>query len=71
MKKVVFGLLACATFALTSCETNDTAAEDSLYETESIDRKIKKRNIRAIDRKIKKHNIRAIDRKIKKHNIRA
>lgn len=32
MKKVVFGLLACATLLAVSCETNDVAAEDQLYE---------------------------------------
>ena len=71
MKNVFFGLLACATLLVVSCETNDAVTEDSLYETESIDRKIKKRNIRAIDRNISKKNIRAIDRNISKKNIRA
>ncbi len=32
MKKVVFGLLACATLLTVSCETNDTASVDQLYE---------------------------------------
>ena len=37
MKKVVFGLLACATLLTVSCETNDVAAEDNLYQ-EGVDR---------------------------------
>jgi hypothetical protein len=32
MKKVVFGLLACATLLVVSCETNDIAENDAVYE---------------------------------------
>ncbi len=32
MKKVVFGLMACATLLIVSCETNDLASDDQLYE---------------------------------------
>ncbi|WP_373517157.1 hypothetical protein [Pricia sp.] len=32
MKKVVFGLMACATLLIVSCETNDIANDDQLYE---------------------------------------
>ncbi len=32
MKKVVFGLMACASLLVISCETNDTANDDQLYE---------------------------------------
>ncbi len=32
MKKVVFGLMACATLLAVSCETTDVASEDQLYE---------------------------------------
>ena len=37
MKKVLFGLLACATLLAVSCETNDIAADDAVYE-EGVDR---------------------------------
>jgi transposase-like protein len=32
MKKIVFGLLACVTLFVVSCETNDIAEEDAVYE---------------------------------------
>ncbi len=32
MKKVVFGLMACATLLAVSCETNDVASDDQFYE---------------------------------------
>jgi hypothetical protein len=37
MKRYVFGLLACLTLVAVSCEPNNTAEEDQLYE-QSIDR---------------------------------
>ncbi len=47
MKKFVFGLLACVTLLAVSCEPSNTAEEDGLYETQSIDRTIDKKNIRS------------------------
>ncbi|NHF60167.1 hypothetical protein FK220_012485 [Flavobacteriaceae bacterium TP-CH-4] len=38
MKKFVFGVLACVTLLAVSCEPSNTAEEDSLYETNSIDK---------------------------------
>lgn len=38
MKKLVFGLLACVTLLAVSCEPSNTAEEDSLYDTETIDK---------------------------------
>ena len=32
MKRFVFGLLACVTLMAVSCEPNNTAEEDQLYE---------------------------------------
>ncbi|SDE28228.1 hypothetical protein SAMN05421636_104218 [Pricia antarctica] len=32
MKKVLFGLMACATLLVVSCESNDNANDDQLYE---------------------------------------
>lgn len=32
MKKVIFGLLACGTLLAVSCETNDVASDDQMYE---------------------------------------
>lgn len=52
MKKYVFGLLACMTLLVVSCETNDITEEDAVYE-EAIDRKIKTIPRHGIDRKIK------------------
>ncbi|MBT8306457.1 MAG: hypothetical protein KJN85_05940 [Maribacter sp.] len=37
MKRFVFGLLACITLMAVSCEPNNTAEEDQLYE-EGIDK---------------------------------
>ena len=38
MKRLIFGLLACVTFMAASCEPNNTAEEDQLYE-QGIDKK--------------------------------
>lgn len=32
MKKIVFGLMACASLLAVSCESNDLASEDQVYE---------------------------------------
>ena len=32
MRRILFGLLACVTLLAVSCETNDTASDDQLYE---------------------------------------
>ena len=32
MKNLVFGLLACATLLAVSCDSNDVAADDTLYD---------------------------------------
>jgi len=32
MKRLIFGLLACVTLVAVSCEPNNTADEDQLYE---------------------------------------
>ncbi|MUH37925.1 peptidase m28 [Zobellia amurskyensis] len=47
MKKLVFGLLACASLLAVSCESSNTADDDSLYETHSVDKKEAARNVRA------------------------
>ena len=47
MKKVVFGLLACATLLAVSCETTDTSSDDSLYQTHSVDKKEAAKKVRA------------------------
>jgi len=47
MKKVVFGLLACVTLLAVSCETNNTADDDSLYQTHSVDKKEAAKRVRA------------------------
>ncbi|WP_276166891.1 hypothetical protein [Zobellia alginiliquefaciens] len=39
MKKLVFGLLACVALLAVSCESSNTAEDDSLYETNAIDKK--------------------------------
>ncbi|MGP1993665.1 peptidase m28 [Zobellia laminariae] len=39
MKNLVFGLLACATLLAVSCDSSNTAEDDSLYQTNSIDKK--------------------------------
>lgn len=38
MKRILFGLLACGTLMAVSCEPNNTAEEDQLYE-QGIDKK--------------------------------
>jgi len=47
MKKVLFGLMACATLLAVSCESNDTADDDSLYQTHSVDKKEAAKRVRA------------------------
>ena len=37
-KKIIFAVLASATLMVASCTPNSTADEDSLYETNSIDK---------------------------------
>ncbi|MBU2972947.1 hypothetical protein [Zobellia sp. B3R18] len=37
MKKLVFGLLACASLLAVSCESSDVASDDSVYE-EGVDK---------------------------------
>ncbi|MEO1013277.1 MAG: hypothetical protein AAFX53_18440 [Bacteroidota bacterium] len=38
MKRLLFGVLACVTLMAVSCEPNDTASEDELYE-QGVDKK--------------------------------
>ncbi len=38
MKRLIFGILACVTLMAVSCEPNNTADEDQLYE-QGIDKK--------------------------------
>jgi len=47
MKKVLFGLIACATLLIVSCESNDTADDDSLYQTHSVDKREAAKRVRA------------------------
>jgi len=47
MKKVLFGLMACATLLVVSCESNDTSNDDSLYQTHSVDKKEAAKRVRA------------------------
>ena len=70
MKKVFLGLMACATLLVVSCETNDVASDEQLYE-QGVDRtKIRKSNRQSVDRtKIRKSNRQSVDRtKIRKSN---
>lgn len=46
-KKILFAVLASVSLLAASCTSASTADEDSLYPTQSIDRNIDKRNIRA------------------------
>ncbi|WP_339712870.1 hypothetical protein [uncultured Kriegella sp.] len=46
-KKVLFAVLASVSLLAASCTSASTAEEDSIYQTQSIDRDISKKNIRA------------------------
>ncbi|WP_289062800.1 hypothetical protein [uncultured Zobellia sp.] len=63
MKKLVFGLLACASLLAVSCESSDVASDDSVYE-EGVDRsKITITNRKSVDRsKITITNRQSVDR---------
>ncbi|NNE78106.1 MAG: hypothetical protein HKN31_13665 [Pricia sp.] len=63
MKKVVFGLLACVTLLSVSCEPNNLAEEDAIYE-EGVDRtKIRTTNRKSVDlSKVEITNNVAVDR---------
>ncbi|HZJ19718.1 MAG TPA: hypothetical protein VFD35_05105 [Pricia sp.] len=50
MKKVLFGLMACATLLAVSCDTNDITTNDELYEQGVEKSKVTINNKQAVEK---------------------